>query len=886
MPVVDYRTGHSRAALPADAIGPLQNLALPETPFRRWLFLGLSLAIAAGFLFTILHYWVPVHPGVDQNGYLFGGRQLAQTGTMKYAPIDPATGQFDPHQFVGRMWVGADYAKPTERFYPKYPIGLPLLVAIALKVGGPTYGPWLTYLINPVAMTLAVFGSYLLLRTFCGSFLAMLGQLIFASSPVTMLLAIDSNSHATAVCCVTWGMIGLMAWWKRATPWVALTAGLLLGYAAIIRYSEATMLAPIVLVIVFRLGLTHKWWRVPWYAIQAGWTKIAGDERATPDDQAAVSSGEIFRSMFRPLRDWLGAALLLVGWLIPVAGLVAYNLVAIGTYTGYDPTNESKPGQSFTVEHFLENWETMLRHLGNNGLFFIFPIAIIGLTWMFSWRHRVALVIAAWILPCLACYTLYYWAPDGTNIGYLRFFLTIFPGLTLCAMWVLGHLTNLMTQHARSWPGKFAAAMVVPVAVLLSLAVHLWNNTRDLESTQYSRLVLKRNADQILHVIPERAVIFGGDHSMFHHLQFMQNYSLYDLNTYREASNKNLLNNVDPDDPQGLDPGRSKSLFERLKDYDQKALDERQRNTVLASLNAGRRVFVIENAGSRRRDRQPRAISDLVRKLTAKPANTAEALYSDVIARWRFNLLAKAMTEGRDDKVKSKPRQKIRPMTPIVYEQPFLIYEITRQPLPVSPEKQAVLDYEAEQKAVADKAAAEKAAADKARQDAEAQRAELQKQRQEAERVRVETERKNQLAARQAQEAAQREVESRLAAARAALDKSTADRAILDKQIADLRAALPGLQEKTATENGAIQRAIADRMTIEQSLTGLRTQADQLAGSIASQQKEVAAIAATLDVRRRELATTEQKLATAKSEISRLATVKPEPSTQPSTTQP
>ena len=110
---------------------PLDGLITPESRARRWTFTAAAIAIAAGFLYACWCFWVPANAGTDQNGYLYGGRKLAETGTMKYAPVDPATGQFDPHQFVGNMWVGADYSKPTERFYPKYPIGLPLIIGSA-----------------------------------------------------------------------------------------------------------------------------------------------------------------------------------------------------------------------------------------------------------------------------------------------------------------------------------------------------------------------------------------------------------------------------------------------------------------------------------------------------------------------------------------------------------------------------------------------------------------------------------------------------------------------------------------------------------------------------------------------------------------------------------
>ena len=73
-----------------------------------------------------------------------------------------------------------------------------------------------------------------------------------------MGLTTNPNSHATAVCCATWGMYLLIRWWQLRERgvvvqqrWRPLGAGLLLGYAATIRYSEATLLLPLMLVAIF-----------------------------------------------------------------------------------------------------------------------------------------------------------------------------------------------------------------------------------------------------------------------------------------------------------------------------------------------------------------------------------------------------------------------------------------------------------------------------------------------------------------------------------------------------------------------------------------------------------------------------------------------------------
>src|SRR6478735_2844317 len=109
--------------------------------------------LVIGFLLSSGVFLVPAYSGVDQNGYLVGGRMIAENLSMRQQPIRPGSnGQFDPHQFVGRMWVGADLGTPNERYYPKYPLGFPLLVAIALWIGGDAHGVLFAYWINPIAM--------------------------------------------------------------------------------------------------------------------------------------------------------------------------------------------------------------------------------------------------------------------------------------------------------------------------------------------------------------------------------------------------------------------------------------------------------------------------------------------------------------------------------------------------------------------------------------------------------------------------------------------------------------------------------------------------------------------------------------------------------------
>jgi hypothetical protein len=751
-----------------------------EPAWQRLLGLAVAVAVTIGFYLATQVYWTAAHPGVDQNGYLFGGRQIAHTLTMKVAPTLPGGTAFDPHFFVGRMWVGFDYGTDAERYYPKYPIGLPVLYAVSLWIGGDTLGPIIAYQISPVAMTLALLATFLLIRRVAGTFAGLLGMLVLAASPTTLHLTNNPNSHASTLLCVAAGMLLLVRWWQRGGWASGLFAGLLIGYAATIRYTEATLLLPILWVIGCRLWDADRRALVTFVhvggvvvamliAASALGRTEAGSTRTTLLVVAATLAiasvaGVVFH-LLRLVRDgitrerlalWRDATLVLLGWAVPVAALLSYNLVAMGTLTGYDPTNEST---GFRWEFFWDNWETVVRHLGTNGISLLLPVSLVGLVAMFFWNLRLAVFTALWALPCLAIYAFYYWAPDGSLVGYLRFFLTIFPALLIASTWLIAETARFFAHHPDAGPsalepayrwsawklavvigvgvaallladpavrvnvrpisltprdvyfedplvhqnllrldrygghyammagvGAFAAAIAaalfvrrraaVPLAAgllgLLTVNSLVQGGLPALETESYNRLVLDRNAQQVLKVVPEDAVFFCGDQGMLHHLQFLR-----DLHTYHgETFNKGFINSLDPanpnfvaEDPQGWDPGRRAGLFERLKAFDQNALDEQARQIIDSATRSNRRVFVAvsraENDGRRRLER-------------GKPPGLPEP-WRRVLDPKRFDLVESAIwlhkppfeverVRRQQPRLVRDPRGQFRPVAWAIYE--------------------------------------------------------------------------------------------------------------------------------------------------------------------------------------------------------------------------
>jgi hypothetical protein len=209
----------------------------------------------------------------------------------------------------------------------------------------------------------------------------------------------------------------------------------------------------------------------------------------------------------------------------------------------------------------------------------------------------MGLVMLAWIVPCVLCYVFYYWAPDpqqqpGTFVSYMRFVVTIVPGLFLCACWLIDQVClHIEGMHPGRWAFR-TIEIALGLLMLAAVAVQLKNSTIGAELDQHGRLMLKKNADSILNVVPEGAVIFAQDTSVLHHLQFLRDYALYTGETFNKSF-IDTLPRMDPDEPQGWEPGRRDALYARLKNLTQAQLDEEQRKIMTAAIDSGRRVFFV-----------------------------------------------------------------------------------------------------------------------------------------------------------------------------------------------------------------------------------------------------------------------------------------------------
>lgn len=492
----------------------LPRLAPFEPAAGRWGGWLLASVLAVLYFGLLLAYWAPAHPGVDQNGYLVGGRFLATSGSTGFTPADP-------FGFVGNMYVMSNHGGVIQDF-PKYPIGLSLLYASFLWAFGTqtgSVGYVYAFLVSPIGAALGVFGVFATVRLFASNFAAICAMLLLGFSQVVLTLADNPNSHAACLGFVVWGGLFLIRFWQTGSIWRGLGAGFLLGFAVTIRYTEgllglliawtamtmwdwrarggvigAALALAGVFVIAKRAETNLPPWlvwasalgalvaggalmviwlgrfdyrmlarraRIGWVARLATFVIAGGAAWAlfyayarhavtTPHWVAftgasvafgLVAVGALVAPLFERhvwanfLRGWAPT----LGWAVPVGYLVGFNKIAMGTWTGYDTTNEST---GFTLEDFYANWERALRQIHDTGMFFVLPLGLLGMILMYRRSARLATMLWLWFLPGTLLYAAYYWAPER-GVAYLRFFMTLFPPVVLGA----GYLLYAASEH-------------------------------------------------------------------------------------------------------------------------------------------------------------------------------------------------------------------------------------------------------------------------------------------------------------------------------------------------------------------------------------------------------------------------------------------------------
>ena len=263
--------------------------------------------------------------------------------------------------------------------------------------------------------------------------------------------------------------------------------------------------------------------------------------------------------------------MLLVGWLIPVIALVLFNKFAMGSWTGYDTTNES---EGFSWNYFIDKWDFMVGQVYNTGLFFVAPLGIAGMVLLYRKSARVATVMTLWFVPGILLYTAYYWGLNTNGVGYLRFFLTLFPPMIFCAAWLLDDISRRGIRR-----GSVAAPIMAGVVVAIAAGLNLYSSRGALERDYTIQANLADAGEHILTKTQDayeanparRPLLFGEARSFLNYIQYAGNYECYSFDTFTARGGNRMWRNQDPDAPNPLQKARidaMRKLYEGKSDND------------------------------------------------------------------------------------------------------------------------------------------------------------------------------------------------------------------------------------------------------------------------------------------------------------------------------
>lgn len=493
-------------------------------------------AVLTAFGAALALEWAPAFPlaGADESEHLLTARRLVEQGTISFRPGDP-------YEYVNLNLIeGSDGA-----FHPKHPFGYPLALAVAYALGGP-HAP---FLVNPIFAVVGLVGAFLFARQLAGPGAAVLAAALLAANPLYGAYALSALSHSMALALTIWGMLLAWRWATGAGSASALGAGLLCGAAALTRYAEALLAAPLAVAVLAR-------WIAAWR------------ER----DPAVRGPG--VRSACQ------GTLLLLAGGAIAFAPLLVHQWLAYGSpfTSGQGITERS----GVSLRYWLPNTPLTVRQLWQAGLVPITLAGVLALAGL-AFRQRVlAAFLGSWMLVHLLLYHSFYWRGGDPYLGDLRYYIDLFPPLVLATV----------AAAAAFWPPGRSRALVLAavfVAVVPAGAV-------ETRSAMGLAGQVNRKALEIWRVVrqhvPEGAVVLT-DEEFVSALPWVGGHRVY----YDPMFHPHFLEGYTPllqhDRPWPVSRRRIRDWVALLGGRSVEDLAEEERKLVAARLAEGRPVFFV-----------------------------------------------------------------------------------------------------------------------------------------------------------------------------------------------------------------------------------------------------------------------------------------------------
>jgi hypothetical protein len=198
-------------------------------------------AIAIASVAVAIHWGIGAAGGADAYGYVSQAALWAEGHLSARDPLAAIAALVGP----AAAPLGYQMAATPGAIVPTYPAGLPILMAIAIRIGGPSAA----YLVVPLSAGLVVWLTYLLASRIAGGRAGLIAAILVAFSPIFLFQSLEPMSDVPAT-----------AWWLLA--WVlALSPGSAAAFGAGLSVSAALLtrpnLAPLAIVLVAAVALVE-----------------------------------------------------------------------------------------------------------------------------------------------------------------------------------------------------------------------------------------------------------------------------------------------------------------------------------------------------------------------------------------------------------------------------------------------------------------------------------------------------------------------------------------------------------------------------------------------------------------------------------------------------
>ena len=379
---------------------------------------GLAAVICAYTYVEIINF-TPAYRELDCEGYLLLAKRMSHGGPL-------AAKEDDIFQCQNHVWIENEKGEVTPKFAPGYPA----VMAIFHKIGGDVAMFW----VSPVSGVMTLLGAFLLFRLWMTSLTAILATACLAANKMFLVYTGYLLTHSLDICVVTWGMYFLFKWRRHGGLGDAIGAGLILGFACAVRFTEALLAIVIMIAIISRL--------IPYSR------ELVAHRRQTAEGSKADAKAP----GYHPL---VSTAVLVVSYAFFPSLAVDLQQDALWKFFDHRVLFFKRAACLLTCPDAQDSsrdlgWHEPRRTFPDIGGRTGGPMLVIG-----SWSEGLMLIF--WALPLILLHASYYWA--GGSMSYLRFFICLFPAF-------IGSAFALIDKVPLSASRRWFAAVVFAAMVI------------------------------------------------------------------------------------------------------------------------------------------------------------------------------------------------------------------------------------------------------------------------------------------------------------------------------------------------------------------------------------------------------------------------------------